>query len=308
MPALRLEGKFRAVAVLALGLACCMPASAKQQKEDLFAVVREVCTVSFRLAMDELQPLLSREPNLRGVSTRITFSADDQYMAQANFGLKRVEISRGFCYHNWLIIWANALAFASGRPDAILSYETYLASQNFRFTALGNEGEVMTYEQYAKIDLSSVSDEKLTIARLAVLSSMQGILALAIAHELGHFALGHKPSSELLFMDARRQEIAADLFAVRLIAHGKTRFAELGSILGVSLNSLAEREMGKPKAYSDYHPSAICRRALMDQEGRWLEAFEADPVAKARFEKAMGTSISTEIARRQTTIKSCPTP
>lgn len=308
MPARRLEGKFRATVVLAMGLACCMPASASEQKDELFTVVREVCTVSFRLAMEELQPLLSREPKLRGINTRITFSADDQYMAQANFGLKRVEISRGFCYHNWLIIWAHALAFASGKHDAMSSYGNYLANQSFRFTASGLEGEVMTYEQYAKIDRSTIPEEKLNAALIGALSNMQGVLAFAIAHELGHFALGHKPSSELLFMDARKQEIAADLFAIKLIANGKTRYAEMGALLSISLNTLAEREVGKPKAYSDYHPTAMCRMALMDQEGRWLEAFEEDPASKARFEKAMGASISTLISRRQTVVKGCPTP
>ncbi len=304
----RRENSLWAFALLTLGLMCPIPVLANQPKEDLYAVVRDVCTVSARLAMNELQPLLSREPKLSGVESSITFPNDNQYFALANLGFKRVEISRGFCYHNWLINWGQALAVASGRFDAVQPYGNYLATQNIQFTASADRLSVMTFEQYAKIDLATIPEEKLNIARINALSNMQGILAFAIAHELGHFALGHKPSSELLFMDARKQEIAADLFAVRLIAHGKTRYAEMGAILGMSLNTLAEREMGKPKAYSDYHPSAICRMSLMDQEGRWLEAFGDDPVSKARFEKAMGASISTLISRRQTVVKSCPTP
>lgn len=308
MPVRRRKCSLWAVVLLQVGLSCSFPASANQQKEDLFAVVRDVCTVSAKLAMNELQPLLSREPKLSEVESGIAFPNDHQYMARAHFGFKRVEISRGFCYHNWLINWGHALAAASGRFDAVPSYGNYLANQNILFTASADKPSVMTFEQYAKVDLATIPEEKLNIARINALSNMQGILAFAIAHELGHFALGHKPSSELLFMDARKQEIAADLFAVRLIAHGKTRYAEMGAVLGISLNTLAEREMGKPKAYSDYHPSATCRMALMDQEGRWLEALGDDPVSKARFEKAMGASISTLISRRQTVVKSCPTP
>lgn len=302
-------GSIVRLAVLALALCLSTPVWASPPKEDLFAVVRDICTVSFKLAVAELQPLLDREPRLKNINTKVVFAADDEFMAEARFREKRVAVSQGFCYHNWLFNWAQALASISGTSSQLMAYGSYLANTAHTFTASGAQGEVQTFERFAQIDLSAIPKDRLATTQATAIVNMQGILAFAIAHEFGHLALDHQPASSLLPMDSRKQEYAADLFAMRLLtAERLKKYAEMGALLGLSMNTLAAREIGSKPAISSFHPPTFCRQALLDFQGKWLESLASDAKTKESFERSMGKSIEQMILMRRETLRGCPTP
>jgi hypothetical protein len=280
-------------------------------QEDLAKVVRDICTLSFSLVVSDLQPALDREPQLKGVNTKVLFEADPQYRARADFQDKRVLISRGFCYHNWLINWAQQLAIATGLQAKIPSYIEYLSNYTLQLEQTGEPWKVEAFEKFANIDLAKIPAENLTLAQSSAISTMRGILAFAIAHEFGHLALNHQPAANILPTEARKQEYAADLYALRLLSSVRTLqydYTTFGSLFGVSLNTLAAREIGRSFSRSNSHPPTHCRQALLDREGRWLETIASNPVDKEKFERSMGRSMSELIHMRNTTIKSCPTP
>lgn len=87
---------------------------------------------------------------------------------------------------------------------------------------------------------------------------MHDALALVVAHELGHLALGHKPYTAITQSESHRQEGDADRFAANLL-----RKSAIDVLPGLSMIfarfALLEEISGRPDIERITHRRAICR-------------------------------------------------
>jgi hypothetical protein len=243
--------------------------------------------------LQKLRPTLSDREKAVLDQLRFTIDRNSWNIAEVYADVGVVNVSMGFVIHVNMINGAMAFEIYEStrtnrtsnltRPIDFANYYVDALAANRRAEMLGRQAvPVKSYFQWLGMTAAEISALKARLdgdprylQTLAMVNN--GNLAMALAHELGHHALGHIPVRSPL---NPKDEAAADAFAFKhVVKAGYPPILALGTFM---MFDRFERRDG-PEPIATDHPPALCRwfRAL---SSGWA-AIKDDRDLLAEFER-----------------------